>query len=300
MQNQVDFDDKGSWEYLFKDYYIDLKEKLSLTLEELLQAKSPWKGSDSFAGKQKSPDVDYNANDDKRTTDSENSSDDADVTAPKRRQAKRRSKFRSKESPAVGDDAEWASKELLEFVMHMTNGEKTFVSQYDIQFLLLDYIKRNNLRDPKRRGQIICDARFENLFGKPRIGHVEMLKLLESHYLIKEEADNEQGAVVDTDGNQLEVERNSYVSMKTTKDKKRKGRRKGDGRTPQSNLDDFAAIDTHNINLIYLRRNLLEYLLEDNNAFHDKVVGSFVRIRISGSNQKQDLYRLVPVVGKAR
>ena len=27
-REQVDFDDRSSWEYLFKDYYIDLKEKL--------------------------------------------------------------------------------------------------------------------------------------------------------------------------------------------------------------------------------------------------------------------------------
>ncbi|MCD7461988.1 hypothetical protein HAX54_047511 [Datura stramonium] len=38
---QVDFDDKGSWEYLFKLYWVYLKEKLSLTLCELIQAKNP-------------------------------------------------------------------------------------------------------------------------------------------------------------------------------------------------------------------------------------------------------------------
>nr|GMC99046.1 zinc finger CCCH domain-containing protein 44 [Ipomoea batatas]GMD00834.1 zinc finger CCCH domain-containing protein 44 [Ipomoea batatas] len=36
---QVDFDDITTWEYLFKVYWIDLKGKLSLTLNELIQAK---------------------------------------------------------------------------------------------------------------------------------------------------------------------------------------------------------------------------------------------------------------------
>lgn len=81
------------------------------------------------------------------------------------------------------------------------------------------------------------------------------------------------------------------------KDKKRKTRRKGEERGPQTNLDEYAAIDVHNINLIYLRRNLMESLIVDNEKFHEKVVGKFVRIRISGSDQKQDLYRLVQVVG---
>ncbi|XP_027359862.1 uncharacterized protein LOC113868461 isoform X2 [Abrus precatorius] len=41
---EVDFDDKSSWEYLFKVYWMYLKEKLSLTLDEILQAKNPYKG----------------------------------------------------------------------------------------------------------------------------------------------------------------------------------------------------------------------------------------------------------------
>ncbi|XP_009588552.1 zinc finger CCCH domain-containing protein 44-like [Nicotiana tomentosiformis] len=50
---QVDFDDKGSWEYLFKLYWVYLKEKLSLTLSELTQAKNPWKESDRIHGELK-------------------------------------------------------------------------------------------------------------------------------------------------------------------------------------------------------------------------------------------------------
>ncbi|KAJ0241943.1 PHD finger family protein [Hirschfeldia incana] len=44
---QVDFDDQGSWEYLFKIYWVSLKEKLSLTLDDLIKAKNPWKSSAS-------------------------------------------------------------------------------------------------------------------------------------------------------------------------------------------------------------------------------------------------------------
>nr|KYP66893.1 Zinc finger CCCH domain-containing protein 44 [Cajanus cajan] len=41
----VDFDDKSSWEYLFKVYWTYLKEKLCLTFDEILQAKNPCKGT---------------------------------------------------------------------------------------------------------------------------------------------------------------------------------------------------------------------------------------------------------------
>lgn len=44
MQVQVDFDDITSWEYLFKMYWVILKEKLSLSMSELTKARKPWKG----------------------------------------------------------------------------------------------------------------------------------------------------------------------------------------------------------------------------------------------------------------
>lgn len=312
MQGQVDFDDKNSWEYLFKDYYIDLKGKLSLTYDELTQAKSPWKGSDMPASKEESPDELFDANND-RGSDSDSSYENVGSSRSRRRKGKKRAKSRSKEGnsytaatvlgadrPSADDRSEWASKELLEFVMHMRNGDTSILSQFDVQALLLEYIKRNKLRDPRRKSQIICDARLQNLFGKPRVGHFEMLKLLESHFLLKEDSQGEdlQGSVVDTEVSHLEGDGNSDSYLKASKDKKRKTRKKGDERGIHSNVDDYAAIDSHNINLIYLRRNLMEDLLEDTEKFHDKVVGSFVRIRISGSGQKQDLYRLVQVVGK--
>ncbi|XP_061368358.1 zinc finger CCCH domain-containing protein 19-like [Gastrolobium bilobum] len=311
---QVDFDDKNSWEYLFKDYYIDLKGKLSLTFEELTQAKNPWKGSDVLPSKEESPDELFEGNND-RGSDSDRSYENVDLSRPTRRKAKKRAKMRSKEGssysavtvlgadgPSADGSFEWASKELLEFVMHMRNEDKSVLSQFDVQALLLEYIKRNKLRDPRRKSQIICDARLQNLFGKPRVGHFEMLKLLESHFLLKDDSQAEdlQGSVVDTEVSHLEGDGNADSFLKAGKDRRRKTRKKGDERGLQSNVDDYAAIDNHNINLIYLRRNLVEDILEDMEKFHDKVVGSFVRIRISGSGQKQDLYRLVQVVGTCK
>ncbi|KAJ9704246.1 hypothetical protein PVL29_002690 [Vitis rotundifolia] len=312
--DQVDFDDKSSWEFLFKDYWIDLKGRLSLTSDELAQAKNPWKGSDAPAGKQEAPDEPNDVYNDGGPG-SDSSSGNVEARKPKRRKAKKRLKSLNKErdSPSVATaigaegtstpaNTEWASKELLEFVMHMKNGDKSVTSQFDVQALLLEYIKRNKLRDPRRKSQIICDSRLESLFGKPRVGHFEMLKLLESHFFNKEDSqtDDLQGSVVDSEASQLEVDGNTDTLMKVGKDRRRKARKKGDERGSQSNLDDYAAIDIHNISLIYLRRNLMEDLIEDTEKLHDKVVGAFVRIRISSSGQKQDVYRLVQVVGTSK
>ncbi|XP_052311582.1 zinc finger CCCH domain-containing protein 19 isoform X2 [Populus trichocarpa] len=236
---QVDFDDKSSWEFLFKDYWTDLKERLSLTPEELAQAKNPWKGSDSHAGKQELADEFCDVHNGGSGS-GPDSSENAEVTTSKRRKPKKRLRSRAKERDSPGssswaggesadESVEWASKELLEFVMHVKNGDKSACSQFDVQALLLEYIKRNKLRDPHRKSQIICDSRLENLFGKPRVGHFEMLKLLESHYLLKDDsqADDLQGSVVDTEANQLEADGNSDALMKASKDKRRRSRKKG-------------------------------------------------------------------------
>ncbi|XP_020886241.1 zinc finger CCCH domain-containing protein 19 isoform X2 [Arabidopsis lyrata subsp. lyrata] len=296
---QMDFDDKTSWEYLFKDYWIDLKTQLSLSPEELDQAKRPLKGHETNASKQGT------ANETDYVTDGGSDSD----SSPKKRKTRSRSKSGSAEkirSPAnknlSGETMEWASKELLDLVVHMRRGDRSFLPMTEVQTLLLAYIKRYNLRDPRRKSQVICDSRLQNLFGKSHVGHFEMLNLLDSHFLKKEQnqADDIQGDIVDTEEpNHEDVDENLDHPMKSGKDKKRKTRKKNVRKGRQSNLDDFAAVDMHNINLIYLRRSLVEDLLEDSTAFEEKVASAFVRLRISG-NQKQDLYRLVQVVGTSK
>ncbi|CAA2974151.1 zinc finger CCCH domain-containing protein 19-like isoform X1 [Olea europaea var. sylvestris] len=309
---QIDFDDRNSWEYLFKDYYIELKSKLNLSSVEVAGAKNPWKGTAGTI-KQESPEAQVDTNDG-RESDSD-AIEKFETRKPKRRKLKKQSKPPSKKEESlslgatagdecnfVSDNTKWASEELLEFVSHMKNGDTSVLSQFAVQALLLDYIKRNKLRDPRRKSQIKCDDRLENLFGKSRVGHFEMLKLLESHFLIKEDSpmDDAQGSVVDTESDLLEVDGSADTLNKGVKDRKRKMRKKGDNRAPQSNVAEYAAIDMHNISLIYLRRKLMEDLLEDVETFHDKVVGMFVRIRISGSFQKQDMYRLVQVLGTSK
>lgn len=40
---KIDFDHTTSFEHFFKVYLVFLKEKLSLTISDLMQAKNPWK-----------------------------------------------------------------------------------------------------------------------------------------------------------------------------------------------------------------------------------------------------------------
>uniref|UniRef100_A0A7N0TD75 Zinc finger CCCH domain-containing protein 19 n=1 Tax=Kalanchoe fedtschenkoi TaxID=63787 RepID=A0A7N0TD75_KALFE len=335
---KFDFDDKNCWEYLFKDYWIDVKGKLQLTSEELAQAKNPLKGSEAVTSKQESADETYNI-DNNADSGSNNSSGNAVASTPKKKKSKKRSKSVGKgEDSASGSDSsgngnkskrkktkkqvkslrkrgssgntsevgidsgsKWASSELLKFVMHMRNGDASVLSQFEVQELLLEYIKTNKLRDPRRKSQIICDAMLKGLFRKQRVGHFEMLKLLELHFLMREDQQNDfHGSSVDNESSPLDETRKADVSAKTSKDKKRKMHKKRFGRGTPTNIEDYAAIDIHNVSLVFLRRNLMEILLEDVEKFQEKVVGAFVRIRITGINQIQDMYRLVQIVGTTK
>ncbi|CAA3013209.1 zinc finger CCCH domain-containing 44-like [Olea europaea subsp. europaea] len=371
---QVDFDDKTSWEYLFKMYWTYLKEKLSLTMSEVTQAKNPRKADGIVPCKIQSTHELHNAHDGKvansywsseflelnkskqqpsflnkdplspkmssidgdtekpsSTKGAEEPSHIKDIVEPsidensdnliidkdmektcidndtdKPSSEKDQGKLNIKKDaclPNTDKHTEWASKDLLEFVAHMKNGDTTVLSQFDVQSLLLDYIKMNNLRDPRKKSQIICDLRLKNLFGKPRVGHIEMLKLLEFHFLIKD--DTQKNAFIPAGfvgpvRNDMEVGGNSHGLPTRSKIRKRKASKKGEERKPETNFDEYAAIDIHNINMIYLRRNLMENLIQDKEKFQDKVIGSIVRIRISSIDQKQDIYRLVHVVGTSK
>ncbi|XP_074581829.1 uncharacterized protein LOC141838292 [Curcuma longa] len=304
----VDFDDRSSFEYLFKDYYLALKAKLSLTLDELMSSRNPIKRSDvatltNCSGNLRNPK-------EQQVAFSDSSSDHKERTS-RRKISKKSKKFIDDRGSVKGDyvstsvsrKSEWATDELLEFVAHMRNGDTSALSQFDVQALLLDYIKKHNLRDRRRKSQIVCDSRLGNLFGKERVGHFEMLKLLESHFLIKEvtalDSEDKQGGVVDPDSDPTNAKANNDPSTKLTLDKRRKAQKKVEDKELLNNLDDYAAIDVHNISLMYLRRNLMEDLIDDD-EFEEKAIGSFVRIRISGLGQRQDMYRLVQVIGSGK
>ncbi|KAB2004400.1 hypothetical protein ES319_D11G195500v1 [Gossypium barbadense] len=177
----------------------------------------------------------------------------------------------------------WATTELLEFVAHMKNGYVSVLSHFDVQALLLEYITRNNLRDPRQKSHIICDSRLMKLFGKERVGHFEMLKLLESHFLIQDHSraiDTVRGEPIEAAAIQLAVDGNSDSQPIIACDKRRKTRKKVNEKGQRANPDEYAAVDVHNMNLIYLKRNWIENLIDDAEKIDGKVVGSFMRIKI--------------------
>ncbi|CAA7022122.1 unnamed protein product [Microthlaspi erraticum] len=185
---QVDFDDQGSWEYLFKIYWVSLKEKLSLSLDDLTKARNPWKSSASTASR-------------RRTASRVHGKDDGSATGVMKAS---RAKVRKMEAvsasklalnssmggdrlpPLTSAAASWATDELLDFVRYMKNGDLSVLSKYDVQTLVLEHVRRNNLQSSPQISEIVCDNRLVRLFRKERVDQLEMLKLLDSHFLDQE------------------------------------------------------------------------------------------------------------------
>uniref|UniRef100_A0A2P2JR79 Zinc finger CCCH domain-containing protein 44 n=1 Tax=Rhizophora mucronata TaxID=61149 RepID=A0A2P2JR79_RHIMU len=325
---QVDFDDNTSWEYLFKVYWIFLKTKLSLTLDELTKAKNPWKGDELpkaknsckevgiMAPKAESPSEPNLFNNEKGSFLNHLCGNLVMTHSKRRKTHNYQPKVLNEESSQctqklglekvahLPDGITWATNELLEFVSHMKNGDVSKLSQIDVQALLLEYVKRNNLRDPRKKSQIVCDRRLITLFGKDHVSRIEMPKLLDCHFLVKEKSsgDTVRAGVVDVIGSCKEATGNNNCQPTMGSDRRRKTRKKTDegGSVANPNPDDYAAVDVHNISLLYMKRNLIESLMDDTEKFQEKIIGSFVRIRISCGDPKQDLYRLVQVVGTSK
>ncbi|CAA0834037.1 Zinc finger CCCH domain-containing protein 44 [Striga hermonthica] len=249
---KVDFDDQTSWEYLFKVYWVILKEKLSLTLNDLTRVKNPQKGvtsvgyipsrsilippavsveipvtySSTDALESKKSDVENDLplptdpNNDEtlnngfgvdgltkqsmdkamQETGIEESTDvpeivrdqnNLNITKDGNKPCICKNTNEGSEKSGVVHSTEWATKNLLEFVARMKDGDVSAMSIFGVKTLLIEYINKNNLWDRRQKSQIKCDPGLKSIFGKARVGHIEMLKLLESHILVKEDCQND-------------------------------------------------------------------------------------------------------------
>ncbi|TYI54062.1 hypothetical protein E1A91_D11G048900v1 [Gossypium mustelinum] len=232
---QVDFDDQASWEYLFKVYWILLKEKLSLNLDELTKAKNPWKEI-AIPGPKGESSGELNNSINVNVGNGEKAFRDLGASSSKRRKTMKQQNFSNKvrsldmNGMPLPEGINWATKELLEFVAHMKNGDTSMVSRFDVQALLLEYITRSNLRDPCHSSYIVCDSRLIKLFRKARVGHFEMLKLLDSHFLSKDHSRLiGRGGATKAFATQLAVDRNSDGQPVIANDKSCKTSKKVDG-----------------------------------------------------------------------
>ncbi|KAL4038032.1 hypothetical protein IC575_001635 [Cucumis melo] len=197
-------------------------------------------------------------------------------------------KIRSKRYEFVG----WGSRPLIEFLESVGKDIKEKISRHDVTSIINEYVNINNLLHPSKKKRILCDDRLHSIFGRKTIGRIKIHDMLEPHF-----AENQDESDDDFSYSSDETE-NLFSVLK-----------RDNGITPGRKLSlktrvlvnpnsSFAAVVPGNINLLYLRKSLVEDLLKDHETFESKLIGSFVRIKSDPHDYLQkNTHQLVQVIG---
>ncbi|KAE8646125.1 uncharacterized protein At5g08430 isoform X4 [Cucumis sativus] len=197
-------------------------------------------------------------------------------------------KIRSKRYEFVG----WGSRPLIEFLESVGKDIKEKISRHDVTSIINEYVNINNLLHPSKKKRILCDDRLHSIFGRKTIGRIKIHDMLEPHF-----AENQHESDDDFSYSSDETE-NLFSVLK-----------RDNGITPGRKLSQktrvhvnpnssFAAVVPGNINLVYLRKSLVEDLLKDHETFESKLIGSFVRIKSDPHDYLQkNTHQLVQVIG---
>lgn len=328
----MNFEDKETYEYLFKDYWVELRQSLSFTISQLDKNEEAADGTDAEVSDTDDPsDNESYTESEKDVEETDAKEENAELRSARRRLG-RRCKGAHVGSEGPEDDMEpgkteeeimdqhkhehdphrsrtctiegWASKELKEFIEYMKEDTSKPLTRFAVHKLLWRYIKEHKLQNPRKKSEILCDGHLQPIFEKESVGQFEMFKMLNKHFPSKasvapikscKEANSSHEHV--GGGDDLAVGDGTDEKMRHSPIKfKRKGRKMHEEKFERPDSKEYAAISHDNISQIYLRRALLEELLDDP-EFISKVVDTFVRIRVPGNSKTEMCYRLVLVTG---
>ncbi|XP_058779337.1 uncharacterized protein At5g08430-like [Vicia villosa] len=172
----------------------------------------------------------------------------------------------------------WGSTSLIQFLKSIGRDTSSKISQSDVTKIINDYVKQNNLLKPTNKKRILCDVRLQLLFGRKSINRIKISNFLESHYL-ENCGQSDEDILFDSD-----VDEYACEIPKPAPSERKSQPRKHVVEKPRS---CFAAINSSNIKLVYLKRSLVEELLKDLETFETKVVRSFIRIKCDPNDYLQ-------------
>lgn len=271
FQGKIDFNNRDTYEGLFKEYWDIVKDEEGLTLDDVSNTKAKMKNGE---------------NEDELIR-SECDLDDMEQYRPL---CKRR---KSKAQVFMG----WGSKPLIEFLQSLGQDITKQLTQFDVDRLIFEYIQENKLLDPLKKKKVLCDERLHSLFGKKSVSKNRIYNLLDVHFaenLVQSEEDEIEHE--DKTNSRVKNENFMLLSKKKTILSSDKSLSEEVERIFQQT--GYASIITENIKLLYLRRSLVEVLLKDRDSFSGKIVGSLVKVKNDPMDYLQkNSHQLAQVVG---
>ncbi|KAG0500572.1 hypothetical protein HPP92_000644 [Vanilla planifolia] len=159
----VDFNDTDTFEFLFKDYWIIVKEKEGLSLAILQSADALLKRGEKFKVLS-DPDEHSEDQQEFEETDDECSPKDFKRKYNYTKMAEEKSK--SKKRTYIG----WASKELIDFLSSLGKDTHVPLAQPDVYEIVKEYIQSKNLlhHDKKKKKHVFCDANLLPIFRRKK------------------------------------------------------------------------------------------------------------------------------------
>ncbi|GAB2287195.1 hypothetical protein Dimus_021578 [Dionaea muscipula] len=173
----------------------------------------------------------------------------------------------SKKKEYVG----WASRSLIEFLQSLGRETKEALSPHDVTSLVIQYATKHKLINPAKKKKIVCDDTLRSLFGKKNVSRIKIHELLEPHFTENQDSEDE----LFHSSEEKEGDASAYCKVQTVSSSNKHCKKKD----PEVPKTCFAAINTENIKLIYLRRSLVLDLLKCPETFDVKLVGSLVRVK---------------------
>ncbi|EEE63766.1 hypothetical protein OsJ_18587 [Oryza sativa Japonica Group] len=289
---RVDFSDRETYEFLFKDYWDIIREKEGLTLDNMREAYTLLRSGlncNELSDMEKLPNSEQSSDDDFLG----NSDDDDEPVYPSVSNGTSNKvktilkEGKTKKQVYVG----WGSIELIGFMSSIGKDTSKPLDQFGAAEVVKQYIRQNDLLQKDKKKQVICDGKLWSLFRKSKLKYNKIYSLLEKH--IAENITPEDESLDSSEDNTDSImERKSRImnsELSTPEEVSERYRR------------CFASLVRENIKLIYLRRTLVIDLLKQPDTFECKVIGCFVRVkndpREYSRHKPQKLYQLGQVTG---
>ncbi|XP_024315772.1 uncharacterized protein At5g08430 isoform X4 [Brachypodium distachyon] len=282
---KVDFDDRETYEFLFKEYWEIVRGKEGLTLDNLQEADAYLKNQVSDS--ENLPEEEHNSDDNFL-----GDSDDEPICLSNVKGTSNRVKSflkqgKSKKSIYVG----WGSKELIGFLASIGKDTTKSLDQFGAAEAVREYIRQKDLLQKDKKRHVICDDKLCSLFRKPKLKYNKIYSLLEKHISANAISEDEtHSSSEDNSDSSVKKKTRTMISESCTPK-----------RISERDKRCFAALVRDNIKLIYLKRSLVMDLLKHPETFENKVIGCFVRVKNDPKdysyNKHKKLYQLGQVTG---
>ncbi|KAL8114850.1 hypothetical protein AgCh_021625 [Apium graveolens] len=321
--NHVDFYDLRTDEGLFKEYWDIINKEEGVTLETLRSADlSMRKGSikkkvnkrKKHNKKKSSPDFDkHNECEETEISDYDDSS-----YAKKRKSNQKLGRSKNqmsamKRKVTRPEFIGWGSKSLVKFLESINVDVSESLSPRNVASIVNRYIRDNKLFHPDKKKQVVCDVNLQSLFKRKTLNKHKISHYLDSHFAENQQSSSDEIVDVSEDENSFVSKRQRKQSeyRKVSEDEKslvgkrkkimseyRKFEAEERFSKPQRR---YASICPANINLVYLKRTLVQKLLEEPDTLGVKLTGSFVKVKSDPNDYLQTKpHQLMKVIGTTR